>query len=58
MKLRERLKQRRQRKAHERYLRERQRQRELNAQDTEDAMRNAAENLGVGGQATSWGDGG
>jgi membrane protein involved in colicin uptake len=57
MKLRERLKQRRQRKEHERYLRERERQRELNAQDTEEAARNAAENWGVAGQGTSsWGN--
>ena len=58
MKLRQPLKQRRQRKAHKRYLRERQRQREVNAQDTEDAIRNAAQGLNVGGQATSCGDGG
>jgi hypothetical protein len=57
MKLRERLKGRRQRKAHERYLRERDRQRELDARDTEGAMQDAAEGWGVGGQATSsWGN--
>jgi hypothetical protein len=56
MKLRERLKGRRQRKEQERYLRERNRQRELNAQDTEDAERKTAENWGVAGQYTSWGN--
>jgi hypothetical protein len=49
----ERLRGRRQRKAHQRYLRERERQQELAGKDTEQAIRNAAEGWGVGGQGTS-----
>ena len=53
MKLPRRLKERRQRKAHERYLRERGRQKELEEQDTEQAIRSAAQGWAVGGQGTS-----
>jgi hypothetical protein len=56
MKLIERLRARRRRKAHERYLEERERQRKLNEQDTQDAIQNAAEGWGVGGQGTSSGN--
>jgi hypothetical protein len=56
MKLLERLRARRQRKARERYLEERERQKELAAQDTQDAIQNAAEGWGAGGQATSGGN--
>jgi hypothetical protein len=43
MKLPRRLKERRQRKAHERYLRERERQQELEGQDTEQVIRGVAQ---------------
>ena len=56
MKLTERLRARRQRKAHERYLEEREWQRRLNEQETQDAVQKAAENWGAGGQATSSGN--
>jgi hypothetical protein len=56
MKLIERFRARRRRKAHERYLEERERQRKLNEQDTQDAVQNAAEGWGAGGQATSSGN--
>jgi hypothetical protein len=52
----ERLRARRRRKAYERYLEERERQRELNERDTQDAVQKAAENWGAGGQATSGGN--
>jgi hypothetical protein len=55
MKLIERLRARRGRKARERHLEERERQRKLNEQDTQDAIQNAAEGWGVGGQGTSLG---
>jgi hypothetical protein len=53
MKLLDRLTSRRRRKAHERYLQEHERQKELASQDTQDAIQNAAEGWGVGGQGTS-----
>jgi len=53
MKVLEHFRDRRRRKAHERHLQERERQKELAAQDTRDAIRNAAEGWGVGGQGTS-----
>jgi hypothetical protein len=56
MKVVERFRARRQRKAHERYLEERERQRKLTEQDTHGAVQKAAENWGVGGQATSGGN--
>ncbi|MET0260967.1 MAG: hypothetical protein ABW227_07720 [Gaiellaceae bacterium] len=56
MKLLERLRERRRRKAHERHLEERERQKELASQDTQDAIQNAAEGWGVGGQGTSAGN--
>ena len=56
MKLLERLRERKRRKAHERYLEERERQRRLNEQDTHGAVQKAAENWGAGGQATSSGN--
>jgi hypothetical protein len=43
MKLRERLAARRQRKAHQRYLAERERQEALRGQDTQDAVRGVAQ---------------
>jgi hypothetical protein len=56
MKLLDRPTARRRRKAHERYLLERERQKELASQDTQDAIQNAARGWGVGGQATSGGN--
>jgi hypothetical protein len=56
VKLVQRLRERRRRKAHQRYLDERARQRNLNEQDTQDAIQNAAEGWGVGGQGTSGGN--
>jgi hypothetical protein len=56
MKVTERLKERRRRKARKRHLDERERQRKLNQQDTQDAIQNAAEGWGVGGQGTSAGN--
>jgi hypothetical protein len=56
MKLIERLRERKRRKAHERHLEERERQRRLTEQDTQDAIQNAAEGWGVGGQGTSAGN--
>jgi hypothetical protein len=56
MKLLDRLKARRRRKAHERYMEERERQKKLSSQDTQDAIQNAAEGWGVGGQGTSAGN--
>ena len=56
MKLLDRLTARRRRKAHERYLEEREWQRKLNEQDTHGAVQKAAENWGAGGQATSSGN--
>ena len=56
MKLLERLRARRRRKAHERYLEEREWQKELSSRDTQDAIQNAAEGWGVGGQGTSAGN--
>ena len=44
---------RRRRKAHERYLRERDWQRLLAEKETAETVRDAAENWAVGGQATS-----
>jgi hypothetical protein len=55
MRLLERLRERKRRKARERCLQERERQKELSAQDTRDAIQNAAEGWGVGGQGTSLG---
>jgi hypothetical protein len=49
----ERLRERKRRRAHERYLQEYERQKELASQDTQGAIRNAAEGWGVGGQGTS-----
>jgi hypothetical protein len=56
MKVTERLRERRRRKARRRYLEERERQRRLNEQDTQNAIQNAAEGWGVGGQGTSSGN--
>ena len=56
MKLLDRLTARRRRKTHERYLQERERQKELASQDTQNAIQNAAHGWGVGGQATSGGN--
>ena len=53
MKLVDKLAARRRRKAHERYLQEREWQRLLAEQDTETTIRNAATVWGVAGQATS-----
>lgn len=53
MKLIERFKEQRRRKAHQRYAQERERQEELSGKDTQQAIRNAAEGWGVGGQGTS-----
>jgi len=53
MKLREMLVARRRRKAHERYLQEREWQLMLAQKDTEETMRDAAMIWGVAGQATS-----
>ena len=53
MKLLKRLGARRREKAHQRHLLERERQKELAAQDTEEAIRNAARGWAVGGQGTS-----
>jgi hypothetical protein len=53
MKLLERLVARRRRKAHERYLQEREWQRMLAQKDTEETIRDAATIWGVAGQATS-----
>lgn len=51
MKLVGRLKERRQRKAHQRYLAEREHQKELSEQDTAKAIRDTAVNWGAAGQA-------
>jgi hypothetical protein len=56
MKLLERLRERKRRSAHERYLREHERQKGDASQDTQDAIQNAAEGWGVGGQSTSGGN--
>jgi hypothetical protein len=56
MKLIERFRARRRRKAHERYLEDRERQRELNEQDTQGSVQGAAEGWAAGGQATSGGN--
>jgi len=56
MKLLDRLTARRRRKAHERYLEERERQRKLNEQDPHAAVQGAAEGWAAGGQATSSGN--
>ena len=53
MKLMDRLTARRRRKAHERYLEEREWQRLLAKRDTEETIRDAAMIWGVAGQATS-----
>ncbi|MFL5925151.1 MAG: hypothetical protein ACJ75Q_10860 [Gaiellaceae bacterium] len=53
MKLIERFKERRRGKAHRRYVQEREREEELSDKDTQQAIRNAAEGWGVGGQGTS-----
>jgi hypothetical protein len=50
MKLLSRLGTRRRQKAHERYLRERARQRELEGQDAQDAVRRAAQSSGASQQ--------
>ena len=51
MKLLDGLKERRQRKARRRYLAERERQKELSEQDTQQVIRDTAVNWGAGGQA-------
>jgi len=56
MKLTERFRARRRRKAHKRYLEERERQKELSGRDTRDSVQGAAEGWGAGGQATSGGN--
>jgi hypothetical protein len=53
MRLLNRLTARRRRKAHERYLREREQQRLLTETDTEQAIRDVATNWNVAGQGTS-----
>jgi hypothetical protein len=53
MKLVNRLKARRRRKAHERYLQERERQRLLSELDTEKTIRDVATNWNAAGQGTS-----
>jgi hypothetical protein len=53
MKLLDRLKARQRRKAHQRYLEERELQRKLNEQDPHAAVQGAAERWAAGGQATS-----
>jgi len=53
MKVLDRLVERRRRKAHERYLEEREWQRLLAEKDTEETVRDAATVWGVAGQATS-----
>lgn len=53
MRLLNRLTARRRRKAHERYLREREKQRLLTETDTEQAIRDVATNWNVAGQGTS-----
>ena len=53
MKLLDRLKARQRRKAHQRYLEERERQRKLNEQDPHATVQGAAERWAAGGQATS-----
>jgi hypothetical protein len=50
MKLWNRIGERRRRKAHERYLRERDRQRELSGQDAQEAVRRAAQQSGASQQ--------
>jgi hypothetical protein len=57
MKLLDRLAVRRRRKAHERYLEEREWQRLLAEKDTEQTIRDAATNWGVAGQASGPGNG-
>jgi hypothetical protein len=56
MKLLDRLSARRRRKAHERYVLEREWQRKLTEQDTHGAVQGAAEGWAAGGQATSSGN--
>lgn len=46
----DRLRERRRRKAHQRYLDERERQKQLSGQDAEDAVRTAAEGSGAAQQ--------
>ena len=53
MKLMDRLRARRRRKTHERYLQERERQRLLGEMDTEQTIRDVATNWKVAGQGTS-----
>jgi hypothetical protein len=53
MKLMDRLRTSRRRKAHERYLQERERQRLLGEIDTEQTIRDVATNWNVAGQGTS-----
>ena len=53
MRLLDRFTARRRRKAHERYLEERERQRKLNEQDPHATVQGAAERWAAGGQATS-----
>ena len=53
MKLMDRLRARRRRKAHERYLREHERQRLLGEMDTEQTIQDVATNWNVAGQGTS-----
>jgi len=53
MKLVNRLRARRRRKAHERYLQERERQRLLSELDTEQTIRDVATNWNAAGQGTS-----
>jgi len=53
MKLLDRLKARQRRKAHQRYLEDRELQRKLNEQDTHATVQGAAERWAAGGQATS-----
>jgi hypothetical protein len=56
MKVLDRVSARRRRKAHERYLAEREWQLRLSGQGTQDSVQKAAEGWGVGGQATSGGN--
>jgi hypothetical protein len=56
MRLLDRLSARRRRKAHERYVHEREWQRRLNEQHTPGAVQGAAEGWAAGGQATSSGN--
>jgi hypothetical protein len=55
MRLFDRVKERRQRKAHERYLRERERQKELSGQDVQGAVRDVARHSSGAGQGGVFG---